>query len=110
MMKSLLSLSVILVLTSTLYGCHDLDKVTKTEDIEKLMGKLRNGTVDFNALDDGIAIQKDSITIDSISQKPIQMMVKKIVLEGHDYWTMTISGKDGGGAGITHSESCWCKN
>ena len=98
-------------------GCKEYDTWSELEEIERLIKNLQIkqmlDSLGFDSIP-GEVVSMDStivktITLDSIPQNMVKTIIQKHLLEGHEYWTITAAGKNMGGTGITHSESCWCK-
>ena len=90
------------LLLTMVSGCKELDKLAELDEIESLLERM-NAAHGGDSLDMTLY---DSITFDSVHK--MMTVIKKVRLEGHDYWTIVGVGERMGGTGITHSESCWC--
>ena len=108
-------LAVALLLTTT--GCNELNQLADLEEIEKLLAQMERDSCYEPPLISSImelvpttdSIKTDFVTFDSLPPNTLQTTFKKVRLDGHEYWIIATMGHDMGGAGITHSESCWCK-
>ena len=113
-MKSLISIMVAFLLLTMVSGCKELDKLAELDEIESLLERMNAAHGgDSLRVDSALAMTDmadmtlyDSITFDSVHK--MMTVIKKVRLEGHDYWTIVGVGERMGGTGITHSESCWC--
>ena len=108
-------LATALLLTMT--GCKELNQLAELEELERLMAQMQDDSLynppPINSMQE-LATQNDSIKTDIMTYAPLppntlQTTFKKVRLDGHEYWTIATMGHGMGGAGITHSESCWCK-
>lgn len=117
-MRKILITITAAVLTFALYGCKDLDKLAEIEELASMMETMgmeqQNDSLDADSVStfngqDSVVYDAVSFKTDSMSQSIVQTAIKKVKLEGHDYWTIVGVGEKGGGTGITHSESCWCR-
>ena len=104
------------LLLAMVSGCKDLDRLTELDEIGRLLEKM-DAAPDGGILrvDSALAMTDvvdialyDSVTFDSVQGSTVTTVIKKVRLEGHDYWAIVGVGERMGGAGITHSESCWC--
>lgn len=116
LMKSLLIIITAFLVLTTISGCKELDKLAELEEIERLLAEMQNNLIDDSLRLDSIktlaetpfSTKYDTICFDSLQKNTMQTAIKKVRLEGHDYWIIVGMGKQMGGTGITHSESCWC--
>lgn len=117
MRKILITLTAA-VLTFALSGCNYLDKLAEIEELTSMMERMgieqQKDSLDADSvstlnIQDSVIYDAVSIKTDSMRQNIVQTAIKKVRLEGHDYWTIVGVGEKGGGTGITHSESCWCR-
>lgn len=98
-------------------GCKELDRVSQMDELEQLLAMMQNDSLDNISDIDSVAQQEiigdtvlyDLVMVDSIPRNAMKTVIKQVTLKGHEYWTITAMGDNIGGAGITHSESCWCK-
>ena len=107
------------ILAFSFAGCKELDKLSELEEwAEKMSVADASNPADSLDADSVIAqyIKNDSIIYDeinfnndSLNHYVMQTAIKKVILEGHDYWTIVGVGENKGGVGITHSKSCRCK-
>lgn len=115
-MKPLISIMAAFLLLTMVSGCKELDRLAELDEIESLLERMNAAPgVDSLRIDSALAMTEmadmtlhDSITFDSVHRNTMHTVIKKVRLEGHDYWTIVGVGERMGGAGITHSESCWC--
>ncbi len=116
-MKSLISIIAAFLLLTMVSGCKELDKLAELDEIENLLERINAAHGgDSLRVDSSLAMTEmtdmtlyDSITFDSVHKNMMMTVIKKVRLEGHDYWTIVGVGERLGGTGITHSESCWCR-
>ena len=113
-MRSMISIMAAFLLLTLVSGCKELDRLAELDEIERLLEKM-NTSSDGDSLrvDSALAMTDvkdmtmyDSITFDTVHK--MMTIIRKVRLEGHDYWTIVGVGERMGGTGITHSESCWC--
>ena len=118
-MKKILIPITAAILTFSLTGCKELDKLSELEELAEKMGipDISDQTDSLTANVAGTYSDIDStvydvvsFNADSLNHYAIQTAIKKVVLEGHEYWTFVGVGERMGGVGITHSKSCKCKN
>ena len=104
-----------LLLTTS--GCNELNQLADLQEIEDLLAQMQRDSLYDPPLIRSIqelapttdSVITESVTFDSLPQNTLLTTFKKVKLDGHDYWTITTVGGNMGGAGITHSESCWCR-
>ena len=110
----MISIMAAFLLLTMVSGCKELDRLAELDEIERLLEKM-NTSSDGDSLrvDSALAMTDvkdmtmyDSITFDTVHK--MMTVIRKVRLEGHDYWTIVGVGERMGGTGITHSESCWC--
>ena len=115
-MKSLISIMAAFLLLTMVSGCKELDKLAELDEIESLLERMNAAHGgDSLRVDSALAMTDvvdmalyDSVTFDSVQGSTVTTVIKKVRLEGHDYWAIVGVGERMGGVGITHSESCWC--
>ena len=108
-------LAAALLWTTT--GCNALNELEDLKEIEQMLSQMQYDSLYAPPLINSIkelapatdSIKTGIVTIDSLPHNSMQTTIRKVKLDGHDYWTITAMGYNMGGAGITHSESCWCK-
>ena len=113
-MRSMISIMAAFLLLTMVSGCKELDRLAELDEIERLLEKMNTASDgDSQRVDSALAMTDvkdmtmyDSITFDSVHK--MMTVIRKVRLEGHDYWTIVGVGERMGGTGITHSESCWC--
>ena len=104
------------LLLTMVSGCKELDRMAELDEIERLLARMNAAPGgDSLRVDSALAMTDmadmtlyDSISFDSVHKNTMTTVIKKVRLEGHDYWTIVGVGERMGGTGITHSESCWC--
>lgn len=99
-------------------SCKDYEKyinMAELEDLERLIAKAQLPKDSLTADRDSVLLEDktDSLLVIEWKEEDMkhnQMMVvfRKVVLEGHDYWTAAGVGESRGGVGLTHSQSCKC--
>ena len=113
-MRSMISIMAAFLLLTMVSGCKELDRLAELDEIERLLEKMNTASDgDSLRVDSALAMTDvkdmtmyDSITFDTVHK--MMTVIRKVRLEGHDYWTIVGVGERMGGTGITHSESCWC--
>lgn len=115
-MKSLISMMAGFLLLTMVSGCKELDKLAELDEMAGLLENIQLSPFgDSLRIDSALVLTDvvdtplyDSVTVDSVPENTMLTVIKKVRLEGHEYWTIVGVGERMGGAGITHSESCWC--
>lgn len=116
-MKSLISIVIAFLLLTMVSGCKELDKLAELDEIERMLEKMQSLSIKDSLRIDSALSYTDltdsviyvTVAFDSLQKNSMQTIIKKVKLEGHDYWTIVGVGENMGGTGITHSESCWCR-
>ena len=117
-MRKLLILVPVVILSCSLTGCKELDKLSELERMVEMMGEsqlkesadsLTEDTMTaMHSNNDSTIYDVVNFNADSLNHYTMQTVIKKVVLERHDYWTIVGVGENKGGVGIVHSMSCWC--
>lgn len=115
-MKSLINMMAAFLLLTMVSGCKELDKLAELDEMAGLLENMQLSPFGDSLRIDSALIMSDvvdtplcdSVTVDSVPKNTMLTVIKKVKLEGHDYWTIVGVGERMGGTGITHSESCWC--
>lgn len=117
MMKNIFTLAIAFIGCILIPSCKDYEKYVNMSDIEELERMIAQAQQEKDSLwvadADSIpeVVNTDSILViewdeGELKQNQMKVVFKKVVLEGHDYWTAVGVGENRGGVALTHSQNC----